>query len=336
MAALRKEYLVVIIIIIISSASSSYLVCSQGQVLRVGFYSNSCPNAEAIVRRVVSEAAASDENTAPILLRLHFHDCFVQGCDGSILIENDDASSDERRADGHQGVRGFEIIERAKSEVEAACPNIVSCADIVALAARDAVLLAKGPSYEVETGRRDGLVSNVRMADGMPDVTDSIQTLKSKFFHKGLTDKDLVLLTAAHTIGTSACFFMEPRLYNFRGAPGISDPSINPVFLPELKSTCPQNGDVNVRLAMDRGSLHTFDKQILENIRGGFAVLQSDATLYQDAATRSVVDSYFGALNPFFGPSFEADFAVSMVRLGRTGVLTGSQGTIRRVCKSFN
>ncbi|KAL3843729.1 hypothetical protein ACJIZ3_001132 [Penstemon smallii] len=338
MAALTKEYLVVIkiTIIIISSTSSLYLVSSQGQ-LRVGFYANSCPNAETIVRRVVSEAAASDENTAPILLRLHFHDCFVQGCDGSILIEHDEANTEEeRKANGHQGVRGFEIIERAKSEVEAACPNIVSCADIVALAARDAVLLAKGPSYEVETGRRDGLVSNVRMADDMPDVSDSIQTLKSKFFLKGLTHKDLVLLSAAHTIGTSACFFMEPRLYNFRGAPGISDPSINPVFLPELKSTCPQNGDVNVRLAMDRGSVHTFDKQILENIRGGFAVLQSDATLYQDAATRRVVDSYFGALNPFLGPSFEADFAVSMVRLGRTGVLTGSQGTIRRVCKSFN
>lgn len=46
--------------------------------LRVGFYNKSCPNAEAIVRRVVREAAVSDQNNAPALLRLHFHDCFVQ------------------------------------------------------------------------------------------------------------------------------------------------------------------------------------------------------------------------------------------------------------------
>lgn len=46
--------------------------------LRVGFYSNTCPQAESIVRRVVSGAALSDPNLPAILLRLHFHDCFVE------------------------------------------------------------------------------------------------------------------------------------------------------------------------------------------------------------------------------------------------------------------
>ena len=52
-----------------------------------------------------------------------------------------------------------------------------------------------GPFYEVETGRRDGFVSNVSLADNMPDFRDSIQRLKQKFFDKGLNEKDLVVLS---------------------------------------------------------------------------------------------------------------------------------------------
>ncbi|KAK6777890.1 hypothetical protein RDI58_024608 [Solanum bulbocastanum] len=310
---------------------SNQIGISNGQ-LKVGFYDKKCTNVESIVSGVVQKFAASNKNIAPVLLRLHFHDCFVQGCDASILIEN--GPNAERHAFGHQGVGGFEVIEKAKAEVEAVCPRLVSCADIVAIAARDAILLVNGPFYNVETGRRDGLVSNVSLADNMPDVDDSIQQLKDKFFQEGLSHKDLVVLTAAHTIGTTACFFMTKRLYKFSPNRG-SDPLINPKFLSELKSTCPQNGDVNVRLSMDRGSRDTFDSQILQNIRSGFAVLQSDANLYNDETTRRVVDSYFGFLSPFFGTPFEADFANAMVKMGRIGVLTGSQGTIRSVCAAF-
>ena len=124
---------------------------------------------------------------------------------------------------------------------------------------------------------------------------------------------------------------MTDRLYNFPPNGG-SDPSIDPQLLPELTSTCPKNGDVNARLPMDRGSGQTFDDQILRNIRSGFAVLRSDASLYEDEATRSAVDSYFG----FLAPSLEQDFAAAMIKMGRIEVKTGSQGTIRRVCSAFN
>ncbi|KAE8725995.1 Cationic peroxidase 2 [Hibiscus syriacus] len=305
---------------------------SQGQ-LSVGFYANTCPDAESIVSSVVRNAARSSSNIPPVLLRLHFHDCFVEGCDGSILTEN--GPNAERHAFSHQGVGGFEVIEQAKAQLEATCPGVVSCADIVALAARDAIVLANGPLYDVPTGRRDGRVSDVSLAANMPDVSDSIQQLKDKFLQKGLSEKDLVLLSSAHTIGTTACFFMTKRLYNFSPGGG-SDPAINPDFLPELKSICPQNGDVNLRLPMDRGSEGAFDKQILDNVRNGLAVLESDARLYDDDSTRMVVDSYFGFLNPIFGSSFEADFVESIVKMGQIGVKTGSNGEIRRVCTAFN
>lgn len=96
------------------------------------------------------------------------------------------------------------------------------------------------------------------------------------------------------------------------------------------------NGNVNVRIPLDRGSGNTFDIQILRNIRSGFAVIESDAALYQDDSTRAVVDSYFGLFSSLFGPSFEEDFAESMVRMGSIGVQTGSDGEIRRVCSAFN
>ncbi|XP_071695552.1 peroxidase 43-like [Rutidosis leptorrhynchoides] len=296
--------------------------------LKVGFYNKVCPNAESIVANIVRDAAKSNSHIPAILLRLHFHDCFVEGCDGSILIDNGGKS--EKMAFGHQGLQGFDVIENAKAKLESVCPGVVSCADIVTMAARDAVAASRGPVYQVETGRKDGFVSDVKFADRMPDVKDSIQLLKQKFIEKGLNEKDLVVLSAAHTVGTTACFFVQDRLYKF-GSSGGSDPSINPKFLPKLSSMCPENGSINDRIPMDPGSEKIFDTKILDNIRNGFAVLQSDAQLMEDPITKGIVNSYSGG-----GSSFEADFVKSMVRMGRLGTKTGSNGNIRRVCSKFN
>lgn len=128
---------------------------------------------------------------------------------------------------------------------------------------------------------------------------------------------------------------MTDRLYNFSPGGG-SDPTINPSLLQELKGKCPQNGDVNVRMPIDRGSEQTFDIHILQDIRNGFAVLESDAKLNDDDTTRSVIDSYFGSLGPPFGPSFEADFVESIVKMGQIGIKTSSEGGVRRICSSFS
>ncbi|GFY85447.1 peroxidase superfamily protein [Actinidia rufa] len=267
--------------------------------LKVGFYSQTCPNAESIVTSVVKESKATNSKTPAWLLRLHFHDCFVEGCDGSILINNGDLDI-ERIAMAHQGLRGFEEINKAKSKLETECPGVVSCADIVALAARDAVVLSKGHNYQVETGRRDGLVSRNSLVDDFPDVNDPIQLLKSKFRNKGLSKKELVLLSGAHTIGSTACIFMINRLYKFNGTDQQSDPAINPIFLSQLKTPLPERR----------------------------------RWLNDDGITKQVIESYVGSSAS--KSSFGLDFGDAMVKMGRIGVKTGSMGEIRKNCSLFN
>ncbi|WVZ88796.1 hypothetical protein U9M48_035269 [Paspalum notatum var. saurae] len=307
---------------------------SRGQ-LQVGFYSDSCPDAEDTVTAAVQDAAASDPTILPALLRLQFHDCFVRGCDASILIKRPASRDAEENNSKNQGLRGQDVVDAAKAQLEDQCPGVVSCADIIALAARDAVAMTGGPTFDVPTGRRDGLASNLRDADVLPDAADSISVLRSRFAASGLDDRDLVLLTAAHTVGTTACFFVKDRLYNFPVAGGGrgADPSIPAAFLAELKARCAP-GDFNTRLPLDRGSEADFDDSILRNIRAGLGVIASDAALAASNATRALVDAYLGAAAASFG----RDFAAAMVKMGSIGAITGDDdaGEVRDVCSAFN
>lgn len=305
---------------------------SQGG-LKSGFYSSTCPKAEAIVRSTVETHFKNDPTVAAGILRLHFHDCFVEGCDGSILIKG---ASAEINALPNLGLRGFEVIDDAKTQLEALCPGVVSCADILALAARDSVDLSDGPNWAVPTGRRDGRVSLSSKASNLPSPLDSVDTQRQKFADKGLDDRDLVTLAGAHTIGQTDCRFFRYRLYNFT-ATGNSDPTLSQSALTKFQAVCPKSSSGTEQVALDKDSPMKFDVSYFKNVRDGNGVLESDQRLWGDPATRGIVQNYAGSIRGLLGLRFDFEFKKSMIKMSSIEVKTGDeQGEIRKTCSRFN
>lgn len=110
------------------------------------FYDQTCPTALTTIRTVIRQAISQERRMAASLIRLHFHDCFVQGCDASILLDDTPSMIGEQNAaPNRNSARGYGVIHKAKTEVEKICPGVVSCADILAVAARDASFAVSTP-----------------------------------------------------------------------------------------------------------------------------------------------------------------------------------------------
>uniref|UniRef100_A0ACD6AHX8 Uncharacterized protein n=1 Tax=Avena sativa TaxID=4498 RepID=A0ACD6AHX8_AVESA len=89
--------------------------------LSTTFYNTSCHSVEDIVWAEMKLAVNKERRTGASLLRLFFHDCFVQGCDASILLDDGGEKSAGPNADS---VRGFDVIDTIKASVEKKCPGV--------------------------------------------------------------------------------------------------------------------------------------------------------------------------------------------------------------------
>ncbi|CAL5084677.1 unnamed protein product [Urochloa decumbens] len=312
---------VVLLILCLLAASAS------GQRLSPTFYSRSCPRALATIKAAVTAAVSQEARMGASLLRLHFHDCFVQGCDASVLLNDTASFTGEQGAGPNAGsIRGFGVIDNIKAQVEAICKQTVSCADILAVAARDSVVALGGPSWRVLLGRRDSTTASLSQANSdLPAPSLDLANLTAAFAKKGLSRTDLVALSGAHTIGLSQCKNFRAHIYN--------DTNVNAAFATLRKANCPAaagNGDGNLA-PLDTTTSTAFDNAYYTNLLAQSGLLHSDQQLFNGGATDGLVRTY--ASTP---TRFSRDFAAAMIGMGNISPLTGSQGQIRLSCSKVN
>ncbi|XP_043688013.1 peroxidase 7-like [Telopea speciosissima] len=301
------------------------MVVPPAESLAISYYQNSCPEAEAIIYRKVNQWVNSDYTLAAAILRLHFHDCAIRGCDASILLNH---VGSERQAPNSKTLRGFELIDDIKAELEKSCPKTVSCADILTAAARDATVKLGGPFWEVPLGRKDGFVSIAKEADMVPMGHETVTQLIEFCQARGLNIVDLVVLSGAHTIGRSTCDSLQFRLYNFNGTKK-PDPSIDWKYLNFLRRKCRWASEY---VELDGTTPMKFDAIYYTNLEKKMGLLATDQELAEDARTAPLVTALAG--QPYM---FTSQFAVSMVNLGNVQVLTGiHEGEIRQNCNWVN
>ncbi|GLT63455.1 hypothetical protein SLA2020_360200 [Shorea laevis] len=318
------------LIFIFRNAASDY------PPLTLDYYKSSCPTVFEIVRKEMECAVLSDPRNAALVVRLHMHDCFVQGCDGSVLLDDTiDLQGEKKASENIHSLKGFRLIDRIKNKLESECPGIVSCADILTIAARDAVILVGGPYWDVPLGRKDSRTASLELANSnLPDANEGLLSILSKFIYQGLSVTDTVALLGAHTIGMARCVNFRPRIYGDFEATSDKTP-ISEASLSNLKSICPTVGGDNNITAMDNVTPNLFDNSFYLTLVRGEGLLNSDQEMYSSGfgiETRKLVNKF--AEDPI---AFFQQFSESMVKMGN---ITNSDsfvtGEVRRNCRFVN
>ncbi|GFP92754.1 putative peroxidase 48 [Phtheirospermum japonicum] len=289
-----------------------------------------------------------NEHAPAQLLRLLFHDCFIQGCDASVMLNDTKGmannQSTERQAAPNLTLKGFNYVDIIKELLESECPGVVSCADILVLATRDALVLTGGPYYPVSTGRKDSTRSypSEALAE-IPTPDSNISQTLHLFAQRGFNQRETTALLGAHNIGRISCEFMKSRLETPEGAIPLD-------FLSKMKRRCAVNGsmsdmDASLRAAADRAprSMQYYQGLSSSGTRGGFGnhyyraltrgkgLLTADQELLADEETAKAVFEYVGDVK-----KFRLDFAAALVKLSNLNVLVGPGGEVRRDCSSVN
>ncbi|KAM3400599.1 hypothetical protein ACQJBY_005444 [Aegilops geniculata] len=278
----------------------------------------------------------------PGLIRLLFHDCFVNGCDGSVLLEtsriNGTDGKTEMTSPFNVGLRGLEVIQKIKDNVDSSYG--ITCTDAVIYVAREAVyLLSNGKiAYNVGgPGRKDGVISRSEdPGNQLPGTGPDFKALVKKFTDKVVfTEKDVVALSGAHAVGVAhrttfiggisdahekyqAAIFLEM---------GTKDAVKNNVRdFNEAPLTASGYKDNKVNMSAKGVLDNSFYNAVLQKM----ALFPSDRVLAVDAKTK--VEEYMNKPD-----TWNKDFGDAMEKLSKLPATSDpSKIEIRKVCSETN
>ncbi|CAI0472379.1 unnamed protein product [Linum tenue] len=297
--------------------------------LQSSFYGESCPRAEEIIKEEVIKLYNEHGNTAVSWLRNLFHDCVVKSCDASLLLETVNGIKSEKDTTRSFGMRNFKYVATIKRALESHCPSTVSCADIVALSARDGIVMLGGPRVELKTGRRDSKQSYASdVESSIPNHNDSISAVLSRFGSMGLDTESTVALLGAHSVGRVHCVNLVGRLY-----PTV-DPTLDPEYAGYLKARCPTPDPDPKSVLYSRNDRETpmiLDNMYYKNVLEHKGLLSVDQQLASDPRTAPFVERMAGD-NGYF----HQQFARAVVVLSENNPLTGPEGEVRKDCRYVN
>ncbi|KAK9231980.1 hypothetical protein WN943_022221 [Citrus x changshan-huyou] len=239
---------------------SCCLFAGGNGVLVLHFYKKSCPSAEMPVKEEMKRNMLSDISSAAAILRLDFHDCQVDGCDGSILLGNSNGITTETLSDKNFGIRKVDIINEIKSSLETICPETVSCADFIQLAARDAVYLR----------------------------------IHWVFLQKNISLEDGVALMGSHTLGVSHCRNFQNRLWP------IKDDTLSLAFSGMLEMICSNPTLSDISFAQNDATTLYVDNQYFIDIQSGRGLLKIDSEIATDPRTQPYVTAFGQNTQHFF------------------------------------
>nr|AGX27515.1 POD21 [Populus tomentosa] len=305
--------------------------------LQFNYYAQGCPRAEEIIKEQVIKLYNKHRNTAVSWVRNLFHVCIVKSCDASLLLETVNGIESEKASQRSLGMRNFKYVNTIKAAVESECPVTVSCADIVALSARDGIVMLGGPRVEMKTGRRDSTVSyGAVVEDFIPNHNDSISLVLSRFQSIGVDVEGTVALLASfvlflpgsHSVGRVHCVNLVHRIY-----PTV-DPSMDPDYAEYLKGRCPPpdpDPQAVLYARNDRETPMILDSYYYKNLLGHKGLLMVDQQLTSDPLTSPYVEK-MAADNGFFHDQVSR----AVVLWSENNPLTGNQGEIRKDCRYVN
>ncbi|KAG0619503.1 hypothetical protein M758_4G143800 [Ceratodon purpureus] len=313
-----------------------------GSALSSTYYDGLCPGGtkrfQTIASTIVAAKVIADPTLIPALARMCFHDGWVEGSDASVLLDFNSSFPDVEKNSpaNNPSLRGYEVIDAVKSAVEAYCPGVISCADILQESVRVAfkTLFAGSLLYNIRYGRRDGSISLITEANQqLPPPTFNYSQLITSFASKGFNAHELMVLSGAHTFGVSHCSSFTSRLYNFYGNGTGTDPALDPTYAFALKVACPQTATVDGIVPIDYAkpiiTLPSFDNQYYKNILAGKVLFISDNAL--QVGDLAEVNLYASNNN-----QFRNDFAQAIVKLSEVQVKLYPNGQIRANCRKRN